>query len=205
MVHRALPGLLPLLVGCSEYSLGEKIQHARGDSSSDLDTAAHDSDVSGTTDSDTGVAVVGDDACYDPGTAYDMHPAAGLVVTQSNLGFEITFEGSSAGYTSELWLWEPERIAVGTGHTTPEGTSTSVGTFAVGTELEFAIVVADTGYTYYSGPSTRNEDGFNHAAVTYTGDCMWVVGFEDQYGGGDQDFNDIELTISGPLARPPGD
>jgi hypothetical protein len=138
-------------------------------------------------------------ACYDPSTAYDMHPAAGLVVTQSGIPFEVTYVGSDAGYTNQLWLWEPSRVLVGTGHSTAPGTTTSLGTFAAGTELMFAIVVTDNGNTWYSGPAARNTDGFDHAAITYSGGCTWVVGFEDQEGGGDQDFNDIELTISGPL------
>lgn len=195
--------LLPTLVACSEYSLGGKLDRAGDDTASRFDTDRSDQDTTDTNGGETGGAPGGDDRCYDPGTAYDMHPAAGLVVTQDNLGFDIRFEGSSAGYTSELWLWQPQQVWVGTGHVTAEGTTTSVGSFAAGTELEFAIVVQDTGYTYYSGPSSRNTDGFNHAAVTYSGDCEWIVGFEDQLGGGDQDFNDIELTIMGPLELQP--
>lgn len=199
---RAL-ALLPLLAACTEYEFGGKVDHpGRDDSAAAYDPRVSDS-APGDSGTDTGVIPVGDDTCYDPGTAYDMQPAAGLVVTQSDIAFDITFEGSYAGYTSDLWLWEPSRVYVGTGHTTAEGTTVSAGTFPVDTELEFAIVVTDNGNTYYSGPATRNSDGFDHAAITYVGDCRWIVGFEDQYGGGDQDFNDIELSISGPMELKP--
>jgi hypothetical protein len=140
-----------------------------------------------------------DDLCFEPDSAWNLNPAAGLVVTQADLDLAATFEGSDAGYTSDLYLDQPAQVYVGTGHVSATGTSVALGTFPVGTELVFAITVQDTGDTFYSGPGSRNADGFNHAAVTYAGDCRWLVGFEDLYDGGDQDFNDIELTITGPL------
>jgi len=192
--------LVMLAAGCTnpDYALGGKGHHDGDDSGTGFDADADSGDYDSAAD-DTAAVPVGDGDCYDPGTAYDMQPAAGLVVTQSNIGFDLAFMGSSAGYTSELWLWAPEQVWVGTGHETDAGNTVSVGTYAEGTELMFAIVVTDTGDTFYSGPSTRNVDGFDHAAITYAGDCRWVVGFEDQLGGGDQDFNDIQLTIAGPL------
>lgn len=203
MPLRLLPIALCFPIGCSDYGFGGKTDHPGADSDSGYDPSAHSDSAGDSTNGETGSVPVGDDGCYDPGTAYDTHPAAALVVTQPDIGFDITFEGSSAGYTSELWLWEPLQVYVGTGHVTDTGTNVPVGSFAAGTELKFAIVVTDTGLTYYSGPATRNADGFNHAAVTYAGECRWIVGFEDQYGGGDQDFNDIELAISGPLELRP--
>ncbi len=197
--------LVFLAAGCSDsdYALGGKSHHDGDDSGPRYEPRSDSAAEDDTGAEDTGAVPLGDDDCYDPGTAYDMYPAAGLVVTQSNLGFDLTFMGSSAGYTSELWLWAPEQVWVGTGHETDTGNTVSVGTYAEGSELMFAIVVTDTGDTFYSGPSSRNVDGFDHAAITYAGDCGWVVGFEDQLGGGDQDFNDIQLTISGPLELQP--
>ncbi len=194
---------LVLAAACTDYGFaGKEDQPGTADGGAETDPNEGDaSDPAGTEGS--GQDTLTEGACYDPGTAYDMHPAAGLVVTQDTIAFDIGFLGSSAGYTSELWVWEPERLWVGTGHETATGTTVSLGTLPVGTELEFAIVVTDNGYTYYSGPSTRNVDGYNHAAVTYIGACRWIVGFEDELGGGDQDFNDIQLSISGPLELVP--
>jgi hypothetical protein len=127
-----------------------------------------------------------------------MHPAAGMMVVGEQ-EIVVRYAGSEAGYTSELWLETPERVHLGTGHVTAEGSATSLGTYPPGTELVFAIRVTDTGHVFYSGPASRNADGFDHAAITYAGDCRWLVGFEDEFGGGDQDFNDISLTISGQL------
>lgn len=198
------PLLLAPLLACTDYGFAGKDDHdgtaGEGGGTSEV---GEGNDTGPGGGEGSGEDTLTEGACYDPGTAYDMHPAAGLVVTQDNLDFDIGFLGSSAGYTSELWVWEPERLWVGTGHETPAGTTVSLGALPVGTELQFAIVVTDNGNTYHSGPSSRNEDGFDHAAVTYIGECRWIVGFEDQYGWGDQDFNDIQLSISGPLELVP--
>ena len=169
-----------------------------GDSSSGSPDDSGDPGTDPPDDTDDPPETNPDDECWDPDSAYDMHPAAGLVVTQY-LNIDVAYQGSDAGFTSELWLSSPLSVYLGTGHITAEGSTTTLGTFAPGTELIFSIHVTDNGNVYYSGPSSRNADGFNHAAITYVGECVWVVGFEDEYGGGDQDFNDIELTISGPL------
>ena len=206
------------MVGCSEYELskpqGELPGESRGDAAVEapLDTGEAPVDT-GVAPVDTGVAPVDtgeapvdtgevpvdtDDGCYDPSTAYDMHPAAGLVVTGSD-ALTATYLGSDAGYTSELYLNSPVNVYIATGHATATGTATGLGAFTPGTELVFSILVTNSGDTFLSGPASRNADCFRHAAITYSGDCVWLVGFEDSYGGGDQDFDDIILEISGPM------
>ncbi len=201
------PCSLSWAVACSDYGFNrpeditppEAGDPPAGDSADPQDTggdAPPDSDEPSDSDApqDSGL----DDECYDPSSAYDMHPAAGLVVTQT-LDIATTYVGSDAGFTSELYLSSPVTVYLGTGHVTAAGTVSLLGSFDPGTELVFSIHVTDNGNVYYSGPSSRNADDFNHAAITYAGDCVWLVGFEDEYGGGDQDFNDIEFSISGPL------
>ncbi len=215
-MHRPLILCLWLAVGCNDYGFqrsddagfprdkepdtGDTDTSGGGSGSPDDTDPGGDADTDTDTDTDTDADADTDvqDECWDPDSAYDMHPAAGLVVTQ-RLALQVSYEGSDAGYTSELYLSSPDSIYLGTGHVTAEGTTTYLGIFDVGTELVFSIQVTDNGNVFYSGPASRNADGFNHAAITYAGDCVWLVGFEDEYGGGDQDFNDIELTISGPL------
>ncbi|MDP6934591.1 MAG: DUF4114 domain-containing protein [Myxococcota bacterium] len=179
--------VLAMITACSDYEFTSAKDLGAPSTPHGDDTASDDTPDTGS-----------EDECYEPDSAYDMHPAAGLVVTQAQ-ELSVTFEGSDAGYTNELHLSSPSELHLATGHLTTEGDSTVLGTFSPGTELVFSILVTDTGYTFYSGPSSRNADDFVHAAITYDGDCVWLVGFEDEYGGGDQDFDDIELTISGPL------
>ncbi|MFT5680930.1 MAG: serine acetyltransferase, partial [Myxococcota bacterium] len=89
----------------------------------------------------------------------------------------------------------PEFVWIGTGHETAVGTEFDLGAFLEGDELVFAIYVSNTGYWYYSGPGDRNPDGEVHASIIDNGDGTFTVGFEDLYGGGDRDFNDINFVV----------
>src|SRR5689334_9343255 len=91
------------------------------------------------------------------------------------------FEGSTAGYDSVLNLVSPISIPnIFHNHTTPVGTTASLGTFATGTELIFSIDVVNTGFTYFTGPASRNPDNAAHNQVDFAlvpGSTF--VGFED--------------------------
>lgn len=113
------------------------------------------------------------------------------------------FCGSGSGYTSDFYLAAPQSIYLGTGHVTPLGHTTDLGTLAAGQELVFGIYVRNTGLTYYSGPASRNPDGQYHAAVGAYANDEYRVGFEDLFGGGDRDYNDIEVIIALLPATPP--
>ena len=69
------------------------------------------------------------------------------------------------------------------------------------TELMFGILVNNTGDHFYQGPGSRNADGVEHIAITYEGGCSWLIGFEDLWGGGDRDFNDVVLRVQGMLRQ----
>lgn len=132
-------------------------------------------------------------------------PAAQIVSVNADAGVWARFCGGTAGYTSDAFLAYPGYQYIGTGNVTPEGTLVDLGVFAAGTELVFAITVRNSGYTYYTGPSSRNPDGVVHAAVTDLGDGNWHIGFEDMWGGGDADYDDINLVINAEIiVVPPG-
>lgn len=126
-------------------------------------------------------------------------PAARIVSTDSASTITSTFCDGSAGYTSDVYLTDPEYQYIATGHVTPQGNVVDLGFFAAGEELIFSIYVRNTGYTYYSGPGERNPDGQVHAAVTDLGGGNYVVGFEDLYGGGDRDYDDINIVINAEI------
>lgn len=65
-----------------------------------------------------------------------------------------------------------------------------------GEELIFCINVLNTGYKWFMGPASRNVDGALHANVVSVGGGVYDVGFEDLYGGGDQDYNDTVFRFS---------
>lgn len=80
----------------------------------------------------------------------------------------------------------------------PEAFAT-LGGFTPGDELIFGIFVHNTGYTYFTGPASRNPDNTVHVQffVTPDGTYRIGVGFEDLFNGGDQDFQDIFFQVHG--------
>jgi hypothetical protein len=112
-----------------------------------------------------------------------------------------TFESNGAGYSNDLYLEVP---ANGLGiifnnYATAPGTTVDLGDFAAGTELIFRVHVNDTGDNFYTGPAFRNADGVAHVMVDdnvagFPGRTF--VGFEDLWGGGDQDYNDLVFSFT---------
>jgi hypothetical protein len=130
-------------------------------------------------------------------------PAAKIIVLDESVEVTVTFCGGTAGYTSDTFLASPEYQYVGTGNVTAAGTEYELGVFSAGEELIFSIYVRNTGYTYYTGPGSRNPDGIVHAAVEDLGNGTYRIGFEDLFGGGDHDYDDINLVVEGSLLPVP--
>ena len=110
----------------------------------------------------------------------------------------VTFVSNGAGYTSELYLDGPDGDALGTifnNQTTLVSSSLNLGAFLAGTELIFRLEVKNTGQVFYSGDSSRNADGIAHAIVD-SSQNQAQVGFEDLFGGGDRDYNDLVFSFS---------
>jgi hypothetical protein len=120
-------------------------------------------------------------------------------------GGEVTafFAGSSAGFSSTLSLNSPSgSIEFFPNHATPVGTSFSLGTFAAGTTLVFREHVVTTGNNWFTGPAGSNVDNVVHAGIgSWVADASipvngTYVGFEDLFGGGDLDYNDLTLVFT---------
>lgn len=79
--------------------------------------------------------------------------------------------------------------------------------FTAGTELIFRLDVRNTNRRFFSGAADRNADGIAHASATTvigaSGILFTTVGFEDLFGGGDNDFNDFMFSLSN-VVDPPG-
>ena len=73
--------------------------------------------------------------------------------------------------------------------------------FTVGDELIFGIrVISDSDREYFMGPAIRNPDGVIHAGVDSLAGGIFVVGFEDLFGGGDLDYDDNRFQFEGAVA-----
>lgn len=130
-------------------------------------------------------------------------PAQAVPITEQTLittggNVIVTFVSNGAGFTSELFLDGPlgeEFGAIFNNFTTDEGTSVDLGGFAAGTELIFKLIVKQTGDVFYTGLSSRNADAIGHAAID-EGEGQVLVGFEDMFGGGDFDYNDLVFAFT---------
>jgi serine acetyltransferase len=121
-----------------------------------------------------------------------------LIVTDGGEDISTTFLGGDASYSSEVFIDTPTGVVqIATGNSTPVPTTSYLGLFQEGDEFKSSIYVADVGDMFYSGPAVRNGDGVVHASISDNNDGTFTVGFEDLYGGGDLDFNDINFTVTG--------
>lgn len=118
----------------------------------------------------------------------------------------IRFLGSEAAYTSDLYFCTAPDIASCSTLVLRNKTATVgmeyllPGTFSAGQEVVLGLNVVSTGNWFFSGPADRNVDGVVHVAATpLAGDARYTLqgGFEDIRGGGDRDYNDLELAFGG--------
>jgi hypothetical protein len=127
-------------------------------------------------------------------------PDLGNLVLAQKSNVSVIFESSNCGYTNPFGLVSPEPVITLGDKSTPPGTTFTLGTFPEGTQLVFAIK-SDDG-TFYTGPGTINPDKVVHAKVTKISGG-WLIEWEDLYGGGDNDFNDIVFrVIATPFGTP---
>lgn len=145
--------------------------------------------------------------------------AAGTASAAPVLGAQLYWQGgdvtievqaTSAGFTSELRLFNPNAtstfIAYNAPNGNPVGTTVTLNTawldtlYNVGDELKFGIYVTNTGNTFYLGSAARNADGVIHGTIDNTARAGWLrVGFEDLYGGGDRDYDDNVFDFRGSV------
>ena len=116
-----------------------------------------------------------------------------------------TFTGSDSAFDNLLLLASPPNNlgVIFEGHVTSSGTTLDLGTFNAGTELIFALNNQNGGI-FFTGPANRNPDNVAHAVVDdQFAPGQTFVGFEDAFGGGDFDYNDIQFTFSNVTSAVP--
>jgi Domain of unknown function (DUF4114) len=118
---------------------------------------------------------------------------------------DIVVQPGTAAFTSQLFLLRPDGTRNNIALNTEVGKHVTIGPFPAGRELVFGVTVLTGGPTFFMGPASRNPDGIAHVAVTETGVRTFLVGFEDDFGGGDRDYDDNVFHFTGNLApnRPP--
>lgn len=127
----------------------------------------------------------------------------GAFTVGSTGSVEATFLGHTAAYSDDLYF-STDKINwsfIFNNHATPWGQTVSLGDFDAGTELFFKIYVNNTYTTFYSGAGSNNPDGLVHVVAETTGVDTYV-GFEDLYGGGDRDYDDVRYSFRNVAAVP---
>jgi hypothetical protein len=78
------------------------------------------------------------------------------------------------------------------------GDFVDLGTYSAGTSLDFFLISngASGGTNYFTTEGANNRDGVVHAvSLAPNGSAYLVIGFEDMYGGGDKDYNDLVFAV----------
>lgn len=134
-----------------------------------------------------------------PGTpqAAECQSGVGGRLFSNGGDIEVEILPADAGFTIELSLTSPgPRRFIATNRET--GSIVKLGSIPAGAELIFSVFVRETEKTFLMGSGSVNPDGLPHAEVTCFGAKRANVGFEDQMGGGDRDYNDLFFTVRQP-------
>jgi hypothetical protein len=123
----------------------------------------------------------------------------------------IRFEGTDASYDSLIGVNNVEvngQSLFFSNRSTTNGATINLGSFSAGLSLDIALhVVAPPSASniWHTGAAALNIDKVIHANVIfdYNGEVgRTFVGFEDQFGGGDLDYNDHMFSFIGVTAVP---
>jgi hypothetical protein len=133
-------------------------------------------------------------------------PIVGGQIFVHNSGHVIaTFVGSDAGFDNLILLFSPPNNlgVIFEGHVSASGTMLDLGVFNAGIQLIFELNNQNGGI-FFTGPANRNPDNIAHAIVDdQFGQGQTFVGFEDVFGGGDFDYNDLQFTLSNVTSAVP--
>lgn len=133
--------------------------------------------------------------------AYDLTPSTAKLFTATTGEVVLTFLSKTASYSNDLFL-QGTPDAILNNQTANSGTQYSLGSFQAGTELAFTMFVKDSGFAYYTGEAIKNPDSFIHAAYDITSSQTLNIGFEDIFGGGDKDYDDLVFSLSNVSVGP---
>lgn len=102
-------------------------------------------------------------------------------------------KSKSAAFENEFRLYSPTNKLIFKAADSQVGKTFDVGTFSAGQKLIFALKTPD-GNTYYT-THAWNKDACDHVIKVQTGTYKWELRWEDLYGLGDQDYNDVVAEI----------
>ena len=117
------------------------------------------------------------------------------ILVASDGDVTLTFISKEAAHSSDLFLSNSSG-AILNNQNTVFGQMFNLGNFAAGTKLVFNIFNNTTGNQFFTGLPESNPDNTLHAIFKLINENTIQVGFEDLFGGGDKDYNDLIFNIS---------
>jgi hypothetical protein len=112
----------------------------------------------------------------------------------------LTFLFKEAAFSNDLFLEGNNSVILNNQTAVPNITQINLGSFAANSLLTFKMTVSNTGFSFFTGDSSLNPDGFNHALFDKEAGKPLIVGFEDILGGGDKDYNDLVFSLTNVYA-----
>lgn len=136
------------------------------------------------------------------GSLYILNPAVPVEIKFVRTNSAATHILSLAGMDAYGNLVSPWQDVFRTGYARSGET---VAVYVRGVELSLRLYNQRVPNSYYSGSASRNPDRIPHVAVSYgyLGPGTAYVTFEDQYQGGDRDYDDAIFVVSNVAAAPP--
>ena len=107
----------------------------------------------------------------------------------------LTFISKSAAHSSDLFLTGAPDVILNNQNTHP-GQVFNLGSFVAGTKLAFDIFNNTTGFRFFTGLPSNNPDNTLHAFFTLLNQDTIKIGFEDLFGGGDRDYDDLVFKVT---------
>jgi PEP-CTERM motif-containing protein/uncharacterized protein DUF4114 len=146
--------------------------------------------------------VIGFMACLQSSTA-NAYPTLGQEIYYHGGPLQIEILPKDAAYTSQIYL-HTNAGGMFLGNSTNTGLVINFDNPAAvglnpGQEFTLGIHVVNTGNDFVMGPGFDNPDGIPHATVNYVYNYVAIIGFEDLFGGGDLDYNDVKIRVIGDI------
>jgi len=113
----------------------------------------------------------------------------------------VRFKGKNTSLEDEIWQHVPESRPIFRASSSEVGKSYDLGVYPSGSRLSFALKTSD-GHVYYTD-QFLNSDACEHVKKVKTGTYKWELYWEDSYGLGERDYDDVvmEIEIFSPITE----
>lgn len=123
----------------------------------------------------------------------EFPPLADDIIMPKNGKVTVKLKSKQALYDNEFRLFKPVDKLIFKATNSEVGKAFDVGPFSAGEKLIFALKTPQ-GVTYTTDHSL-NPDACDHVTKVQTGTYKWELRWEDLYGLGDRDYNDVVVEV----------